>query len=255
MPEWTLWARGAERQRLPLVDDLAPQLDSWMHARHPDQLRLQAYLAALEAHLDPLPPDDTGLFLHMDIDVGNEYNLTHGHDIENYLCPVVQRLGPLHFTLVGGTKRVGYGSYLAIGSTVPIGTLQTTDGWVHFEHSAGSGVATTKWKAGLWDALYTKKYTPLTRGLVEVHHAWRCSMGRGWYQPRNWTTLWKPTGDSMGPVLGPVETQHPTNKQRFHPDDDRIVSLGLHLTEAPSMGYDVYVGMWWRAAPYVGPRR
>jgi len=58
---------------------------------------------------------------------------------------------------------------------------------------------------------------------------------------RNWVNLWKPTGDAMGPVLG----ENPS--RRFNPDDDRIVSLGLHLNLDREAGYAVDVGMWWRS--------
>ena len=71
---------------------------------------------------------------------------------------------------------------------------------------------------------------------AEVHLAWRCSPNL------NWVNLWKPTGDAMGPVLGYVS---PDNL--YHPRDDRIVYLSMHKTIDPSIGYDVQVGMWWRA--------
>jgi hypothetical protein len=34
----------------------------------------------------------------------------------------------------------------------------------------------------------------------------------------------------------------------YDPDDDRIVSLGLHLNVGDAMGHDVAVGIWWRSA-------
>ncbi len=51
----------------------------------------------------------------------------------------------------------------------------------------------------------------------------------------------------MGPILGPVHAQDPSNRSRFNPDDHRIVSLGLHLNVDEEMDYDVEVGMWWRS--------
>lgn len=35
----------------------------------------------------------------------------------------------------------------------------------------------------------------------------------------------------------------------FHPLDGRIVKLGLHHTVADELGFDVELGIWWRAAP------
>ncbi len=54
---------------------------------------------------------------------------------------------------------------------------------------------------------------------------------------------WKPTGDTMGPVLGYASASNP-----FHPNDDRIVALTLHKTLGPDRGHDVGVAMWWRPA-------
>ena len=53
---------------------------------------------------------------------------------------------------------------------------------------------------------------------------------------RNWSTLWKPAIDALGPVLG---TQHPA--WPFHPDDDRIVDLALHRTIDDTLGNDITI--------------
>jgi hypothetical protein len=90
---------------------------------------------------------------------------------------------------------------------------------------------------------------PVSSGDVAVQLAWHCLSGRNWRQPRNWSALWKPTGDAMGPILGPVHAQDASNKRRFNPDDHRIVALGLHLNIDEKMEYDVEVGMWWRPHP------
>jgi len=39
---------------------------------------------------------------------------------------------------------------------------------------------------------------------------------------RNWTTLWKPAIDALGPLLG-----MPVPARPFRPDDDRVVDLSL----------------------------
>ena len=55
-------------------------------------------------------------------------SLIRHHDLENYLTPLVRRLGAEHFNLVEAAKRVGGGSRLTIGSTVvDHGVL--TDDW------------------------------------------------------------------------------------------------------------------------------
>ena len=70
--------------------------------------------------------------------------------------------------------------------------------------------------------------------MAEVHLAWRCSPAR------NWVSLWKPTGDAMGPVRGEYRA--------FSPHGDRIVALYLHLNTDASIGHNVDIGMWWRDA-------
>jgi len=58
---------------------------------------------------------------------------------------------------------------------------------------------------------------------------------------RNWTTLWKPAIDALGPVLGVPNPALP-----FRPDDDRIVDLELQRHLDDTLGNDVVVRVWWR---------
>jgi hypothetical protein len=48
----------------------------------------------------------------------------------------------------------------------------------------------------------------------------------------------------MGPILG-----EPLPNRPFDSNDDRIVSLGLHLDADGVSCHNVEVGMWWRSAP------
>jgi hypothetical protein len=57
---------------------------------------------------------------------------------------------------------------------------------------------------------------------------------------RNWSNLWKPAIDALGPMLG-----IPNPAKPFDPLDDRIVSLGLHRTVDDSVGWGVIVEAWW----------
>jgi hypothetical protein len=47
----------------------------------------------------------------------------------------------------------------------------------------------------------------------------------------------------MGPVLGYSQPGRP-----YCPADDRITELEMHLNPDEAIGYDVKVGMGWRAA-------
>ena len=59
---------------------------------------------------------------------------------------------------------------------------------------------------------------------------------------RNWSTLWKPAIDALGPLLGSPDPERP-----YRPHDDRIVSLALHRGLDESLGHDVVITAWWHA--------
>jgi hypothetical protein len=56
---------------------------------------------------------------------------------------------------------------------------------------------------------------------------------------RNWLKLWKPTIDSLEPLLG----RDPAEKLDWHPRDGRITELGMHLTIDPALRHDVVIGI------------
>jgi len=211
-----------------------PLLASWNAREDPAQVRLQAYLERLASALGEIPPPPVRLFLHMEIDVGVAARLQRHYDLENYLTPVVQRIGHQRFVFVSAKKRVGGGSRVSVGLAEPRTELPNLDRWGFFSCHGGRGTQEKRWKAGIRAGLAASKPTPLPPGPVQVHLAWRCS------PVRNWVWLWKPTGDAMGPVLGEPDTRNP-----FNPNDDRIVDLGLHLNPNAEMGHDVDVAMWW----------
>lgn len=240
---WKFWTAGTV---IRTVEHLEPRLASWNVRTHPDQVRLHAYLDRLAAAVGDLPTGTARLFLHMDIDVLDAARLLRHHDLENYLTPVVHRLGHARFALVSGSKQVGGGSRVVVGLAEPLAHLPVRHTWGQFACRAGSGTQEKRWKAGLREALRASQPTPLPPGPVEVHLAWRCSPAR------NWVWLWKPTGDAMGPVLGEPDPRNP-----FNPQDDRIVALGLHLNADPAAGHEVDVAMSWRPAADAtgGPER
>lgn len=55
---------------------------------------------------------------------------------------------------------------------------------------------------------------------------------------RNWLNLWKPTIDSLDPLLGRAATT-----RVWHPLDGRITELGLHVTIKPQYGHDVDIAV------------
>jgi hypothetical protein len=193
------------------VDNLEPRLASWNSKSDPAQIGLQAYLTDVAARLGALP-DTPNLFLHLQIDVREPARLLDGRDLENYLTPLVAKLGASRFVLVSATKRVGGGSYLSIGQAI-------------------------NWKQSIREHLLASGMPVLPPGSVDVQLAFRCSARR------NWPQLWKPAGDAMGPILGEPRLDKP-----FNPADDPILSIAFHRLVDGNRGHDVQIGMWWRPA-------
>lgn len=235
---WSLWEMGEVLEVLTLQGAIAPLLASWERKEHQAQIRLQAYLDGIERSLGELTRRSTQLALHMDIDVEKDERLLKHYDLENYLTPVVHRLGQKYFSFVSARKRVGGGSLLTIGRAKPMIMDRALEGWGHFSCHAGSGVTSKQWKENLREQLEAQGVDILPSGVpVAVHLAWRCATP----DKRNWVGLWKPTGDAMGPVLG-----EPYSDKLFYPNDDRIISLYLHRNVDETLGHAVDVGMWWQ---------
>jgi hypothetical protein len=55
---------------------------------------------------------------------------------------------------------------------------------------------------------------------------------------RNWMSLWKPTIDSLGQILGRDPAAGP-----WAPLDGRIIELGLHCSVDPNIGHDVFIAI------------
>jgi hypothetical protein len=228
------WHWWKQTEVIASINDLIPRLASWNAKSHPDQTRLREYRCSILAALGTLPPGDR-LSVHLQIDAGSSSKLLLGCDLENYLFPLFESgcLPPRRFVLATASKQVGGGSRLIVGRAEAIDCEPA--GWQSFTARAGSGSSQKLWKERLRSNLASAGPTAVPPGPVAVHLAWRCA------SRRNWSLLWKPTGDSLGPVLG---EPHPSNP--FNPSDDRIVNLGLHLMRDDSQKHDVEVGMWWK---------
>lgn len=232
---WRLWTEGDECAR---VEGIVPRLASWDRSDHPQQVQLRAYLAELKERLTPLP-DAGPLYLDLTVDVIEPTRLHKHYDLENYLTPLFgSRVLPARrFAFVRATKRVGGGSSIRCGRAKLLDGNAVGGGWHHYSMRTSISATTTQWKTTVRAGLETSQPAPVPPGPARVRLAWRCS------GERNWTGLWKPTGDVMGPVLGCDDPRKP-----FAPRDDRITDLELHLGVDESLRWDVIVGMWWRAA-------
>lgn len=228
---WRLWGRS---DALRSVEVETPRLASWMSKTHRDQIRLTAYLEDLVSRLSPLPLDGAPLYLHMHIAVRDEQRLLTHHDLENYLPPLFGRrwLPCRSFALVTAEKRMGGVSRIDVGYAGGP-TSENLASWGTFETTLSGGLVSRR-KIELRSQL-GRVARELPPGPVEVQLAWRCS------SRRNWTTLWIPTGDTMGPILGV------TRNAGFNPRDDRIVSLSFHREIDETLGNRIVLGMWWRS--------
>jgi hypothetical protein len=206
-----------------------PQLASWDRAGHPSQVKLAGFLAHLDAVAGPVLAGASGrVAVELVVGLGDDVPLIGGgRDLDNYLFPVAQRLGPARVAAMFGRNVHGYSS-LAVGPAQP----HAAEVMPQFSTRLSGSYARTDWKQELHDRL-AGCAAVADRGPVGLQIAVTTGPGR------NWANLWKPLIDAFGPVLGedPVRA--------FHPHDDRIVCLGLHHGIDISIGHDVVIDAWW----------
>jgi hypothetical protein len=216
---------GAMRQ------SVKPQLASWDRAGHPSQVKLGRFLAHVDAIAGPVLATVSGrVAAELIVGFSDGASLIGGgHDLDNYLFPVAQRLGPQRVAAIFGRKLHGPSS-LAVGPARP----DTAPAPPQFSIRMTGSYVRREWKQQLHGRLAAQAASiePGPAGLTIA-----LTTGPG----RNWASLWKPLIDAFGPVLG----EDPTRP--FHPHDDRIVSLGLHHTIDTSIAHDVIIDAWWTA--------
>jgi hypothetical protein len=211
-----------------------PQLASWDRAGHPSQVKLRRFLAHVDAIAGPvLAGVDGRVAAELIVGFSDGISLIDGgHDLDNYLFPVAQRLGQERVAAIFGRKIHGPSS-LAVGPAQP----DTAPATPQFSTRIAGSYERKQWKQQLHDRLAAQAATigPSPAGLTPVGLTIALTTGPG----RNWANLWKPVIDAFGPVLG----EGPTRP--FHPHDDRIVSLGLHHTIDTGIAHDVIIDAWW----------
>ena len=206
-----------------------PQLASWDRAGHPSRVKLGRFLAHVDAIAGPvLTTVRAPVAAELIVGFSDDVSLSDGgRDLDNYLSPVAQRLGPQRVAAIFGCKIHGPSS-LALGPAQPDTAGETPQ----FSTRMAGSYERREWKQKLHDRLAAQAAT-LDPGPVGLTIALTTAPGR------NWANLWKPLIDSFGPVLG----EDPTRP--FHPDDDRIVSLALHHTVDTATAHDVIIDAWW----------
>jgi len=100
--------------------DVQPRLESWEGRDHPSQTALQTYLDHLEDTVGPeLVAVRGDAAVSLDVGLPHDRPLTGGGgDLDNFLYPVVRRLGPSRFAAAWATKKHGRSSICA-QSAVP----------------------------------------------------------------------------------------------------------------------------------------
>jgi hypothetical protein len=211
-----------------------PVLESWDASGHPNQQRLRAYLDSVAALVDPaLTVGGTHLALALDVGLADRIALTRGgHDLDNYLFPLARRFGAGRFDAVFARKRHAAFSTIAVGPATPPGADRAA---VPPLLSVRTSVSATSaaWKEAIHQACRAAQPEPAPDGPLRVQLCLRVSARR------NWSTLWKPAIDALGPLLGMPDPDRP-----FRPSDDRIIDLALHRNLDDSLGHDVVIAAW-----------
>jgi hypothetical protein len=209
-----------------------PQVASWDRSDSPGQTRLRAYLDGVSSAVTPLS-EHGQLYLDLSIRVKNPAQLLRHYDLENYLTPLALHLGHQRFCYATARKATAAPSEVRVGYAARLDPKLLEQGWRQFTCRTRGGTQTKQWKIALRERLAAST-EPALPGPIAVHLAWRCATSR------NWVSLWKPTGDAMGPILGEPDTRNP-----FNPADDRITELHVHVTRDDTLGHNVDVGIWW----------
>jgi hypothetical protein len=206
-----------------------PQLASQDRAGHPGRVKLGRFLAHVDAIAGPVLAAVSGrVAVELIVGFSDGVSLIEGgHDLDSYLSPVAQRLGPERVAAIFGRKICGPSS-LAVGPAQP----DTAGATPQFSARMAGFYERREWKQKLHDRLAVQA-AAIEPGPAGLTIALRTGPGR------NWASLWKPVIDAFGPVLG----EDPARP--FCPHDDRIVSLALHHALDTGLAHDVIIDAWW----------
>jgi hypothetical protein len=214
----------------PVALRVEPQLASWDIAGSPGQVRLGEFLDHTQAAAAPIFATVEGL-LAVELNVGlrDELPLTGGgRDLDNYLFPLAQLRGPARIAAMFGRK-VHRSSFLAVGHAQPDHVASSPQ----FSTQIAGSYIRPEWKLNLRERLLQTQHAVLAVGAIGM------TIGITTGPARNRANIWKPLIDAFGPVLGDNPERH------FHPNDDRITSLGLHHSVNTAIGHDVIITAWW----------
>jgi hypothetical protein len=215
---------------IALPDGIVPKLASWDKAGSRGQQQLAEWLQHLDPYVEPMTREPGPLAIALTVGLPDHLRLdSGGRDLDNYLLPVVRRIGADRIVAAFGRKRRGASS-VAITSALPAADRDDAA----FVTTMTGSYDTPAWREALRNRLVTAGVRPAPDGPVRLTAV--ITTGPTY----TWSNLWKPVIDSLGPILG----QHPIHG----PHDDRIVDLDLHHHVEPTAGYTVVIHLWWKAA-------
>jgi hypothetical protein len=169
-----------------------------------------------------------------------------GRDLDNYLLPVARRIGPARLDAAFGRRLSAAASTIALAPAAPD---PVSPGEPQLSVRVTGSSERRAWKQQIHDSCRAVTSMPLPPGSLAV------CIRFGVSSRRNWSALWKPAIDALGPTLGIPDPARP-----FRPDDDRITDLALHRAIDDGLGDDVTIDAWWspscrKARPAQGPQR
>ena len=222
----------------PLALGMPPRLESWDAKAAPSQVALGHYLdhVAELTREQMAELDAAALSLELAVALPEGIDLVRGgYDLDNFLYPVVRRLGSHRFASARASKRRGNASTLRVGPAV-LAEPQGLDMWSFASAETTVSTATAAWKRQIAEQI-APAVGVAADGPLEVQMAFAVSARR------NWAWLWKPAIDALGSIVGTADPA-----RHFQTRDDRIVRLALHRTVDDMLRNRVRIGVWWRSA-------
>ena len=207
------------------LHQVEPRLASWDAAGHPDQVRLQAYLDDTEALLAHSRVEGPWA-LRLDVGLPTARDLLDGADLDNYAFPLASRINDHDLVSVWCTKQHIDQSFVRIEEASE-------------QHQPATSVLVARTTASASTVAYKEQIQAAIARATEVP-AGPVSLQLSFVvgPRRNWLNLWKPTIDSLDPLLGRT---HPD--RAWHPRDGRIIELGMHVCVDPAAGNEIAIGI------------
>ncbi len=205
---------------------IAPRLFSGEKTNHPEQVQLRAFLDDTEALLAASKINGPWA-LRLDVGLSPDLDLLDKRDLDNYAKPLASRLKKDDgLVSVWCTKQHDEQSFVRIEAAREM-PAPSTDILL--------ATTTASWEAhAAQEQIYAAAAgaTELPAGPVRLELAFVVGPSR------NWLNLWKPTIDSLGPLLG-----HENPFRAWNPCDGRITELGMHLTVDHTLRNQVVIGI------------